>query len=287
MSKLTDATVRAAHAEYMEGASLTAIGRQHGGRTGNDMRRLFEYRGLEIRKDPRGASKKDPKTGQVIPVAEPTAEELEAIIASATSLRVPAVLRQVWKRWTIGKRMDYIRRVRKALDRPGMPALPCSSNVTPFDYGAPAAWDIAKAANKGLPSRNWKVRIPPLSQGLIWDNRLWFWMEDGCHVEGVAWTKEHGRRLLGRTIWERAHNKKVPPSHVVCHRDGNPNNMDPGNLELKSRNVLCRENQCRSKTRKSRAVVSLLLERHQQTQTANCQPPEHHEHDTLASLLHR
>lgn len=47
--------------------------------------------------------------------------------------------------------------------------------------------------------------------------------------------------LLQRHVWEQAHGP-VPPSHVVCFRDGDRNNCDLGNLECISRADLARRN---------------------------------------------
>lgn len=46
-----------------------------------------------------------------------------------------------------------------------------------------------------------------------------------------------------RLVWERHHNRKIPPGHAVLFGDGNKRNFDPDNLILVSRAQLARMNQ--------------------------------------------
>jgi hypothetical protein len=264
--RIANETVAAMHADYLDGMDLHAVARKHLGRSSGGVRHMFVIRGLQVRHDPRGAAKKDPKTGRPVPVLEPTLDDIKSIVASSKTFCLPRILRLHWRKWPLEKRAELLAMMRarfpRALTRP---ETPFSSNVIPFDYATPEAWQILKQSNAGKPSRLWKNRLFPKSQGVIWDGRLWFWSNKARYVEGVAWTPEEGRKLLSHAILERENGKPVPAHHVVRYLDGNENNLDPANLFIAHRNDVARENQAAHYRRKSRAIVSLLLERKQPT----------------------
>lgn len=67
-----------------------------------------------------------------------------------------------------------------------------------------------------------------------------------------------------RLVWERHHNRKIPPGHAVIFGDGNRRNFDPENLILVSRAQLARMNQSgliknNAALTKTGAVVADLL----------------------------
>lgn len=39
-------------------------------------------------------------------------------------------------------------------------------------------------------------------------------------------------RKLSRKIWEEYHDRKIPPGHIIHHKDENFRNIDPENLDL-------------------------------------------------------
>ena len=151
-------------------------------------------------------------------------------------------------------------RIKSPNDRP---TTPFSSNVTPFDYACPVAQEIVRARNAGTDSRSARTKLDIRSQGVIFRGLLWFWNINFCgYYLGIPWTKEHGRPALHRVLWEETHGP-IPAGHVVSYIDKNPNNLDPANLYLRSRDTVCRENQAAAITRKSREITALLLKRSQ------------------------
>lgn len=264
------------HADYQT-ISLSAVGRKYG-RCGTQIRELFVSRGFSVR--PFNQAPFNPKNGQILPFVPTAAKELAAIIAKQTKIRIPDELRLEWRHWPLAKRAAFVARVRAKLkperDRPNTPF---SRNVEPFDYGSPRAHEIVAQVNRGLSSRNWKVKIDLCTQGVIFRGELWFWSPKTGYERG-PWTKEHGRPLLHHVLWEER-NGKVPAGHVVRCADGNPNNLAAKNLILANRNDVCRESQAKWLMRKSREQTALLLER--STRKGN----EHGRIETLEAIVER
>jgi hypothetical protein len=272
-----DGLVAQMHAEYLGGASLNQLGAKYG-RDRRNVAGLFVSRGLALRPAP--AMPRDPQTGRIIPAKPHTEAEIDALIRGLRRLIVPAALRKEWREWPMARRLDFIARARKHLASPhDQPQTPCSANVEPFAYGSPRAHAIADRENAGRNSRDWRIHLKISSQGVIWRNQLFFWCPDkglagGAYYTGI-WQPGIGRPALHHIIWEESHGA-VPPGHVVRMRDGNPNNLDPGNLVCVPRDAVCRENQSKALFRKSRERTALLLARAQTPRTKN--------DDLLASL---
>lgn len=259
--------VLAMHAEYLAGKTFSEIKRAHGLRT-TKLREVFVKRGLFV-----GTARMriiDPKTGQFAKAKRLSARKIDELIASATRLQIPPELRLEWRSWSWERRADFIARLRaRSVTRNERPKLPFSANVEPFDYCSRRAQTIAAALNAGLPSRDWVIHLKLCSQGVIWRDRLWFWVSKTGYVSGT-WTPGHGRPELHRRIWEDFHGRAVPPSSVIRCLDRNPNNLAPENLVLFTRNDLVRENQAGALYRKARTVTALLL---QQTQPTSSHDP--------------
>lgn len=251
------ALIERMHVDY-ETSSLAAVGRKYG-RCGQQIRDLFVSRGFSVR--PFKSVPYNKKNGQILPFVPKTAKEISGIVSKLEKIRIPDELRLEWRHWTLAKRGAFIARVRAKLksdrDRPNTRF---SSNVEPFDYASPRAHEIADRINRGLSSREFKVKIDLCSQGVIYRGQLWFWSPKTGYGLG-PWTKEKGRPQLHRHIWEQLHGRKVPPGHVVRFADGNSNNFIDKNLYLATRNDLCRENQSKALMQRSRQQTALLLER--------------------------
>jgi hypothetical protein len=197
-------------------------------------------------------------------VVPKTAKELAVIISRMTRVNVPAELRQEWRHWSLKRRGDFIVQVRRRLvrTRNDPPTTTFSSNVEPFDYSSERAHAIMRKTNDGVPSRLWKMRIFPCSQGVIYDDQLWFWVPNTGYCRGV-WRPEDKRPQLHHVIFAKHHGRKVPPGGVVRFIDRNNNNFSPTNLTLLTQNDICRENQAKALTEKSRERTALLLQRAQ------------------------
>lgn len=265
------------YADYASGLSLAKCGRIHG-RDRASIRELFERRGLEVRAPGKMGARLP--NGQVAAVVPKTQAELEALIERATGMKVPEELRAEWRHWALERRGDFIARLRARLNPPGQrPGLPFSANVAPFDYGTPAAWEILRRENAGLGSREWKVRICPVSQGVIFRGQLWFWCDKTGYMRGV-WRPADGRPSLHHVLWREKTGRALRPDRVVRFSDGNPNNLAPENLAEWTRNELVRESQARTLQRKSRERTEILL--------ARSQNPRKEQHDGhLESILDR
>ena len=266
--RLSDAVVAAMHADYQRGLTLGTVERLHG-RPHGTARGLFVCRGLALR-DQSSFRARRSASGAFESYSPKTEDEITAIINSATTISTPSQLLVEWRKWPLAKRADLIRRLFARLKGPhSRPELPFSDNVEPFDYGSERAWQIIQARNAGRDSRGWVAKINVRSQGIIWDGRLWFWGQKlGGFTEGIRWTRGHSRPLLHRAIYERTHGP-LPSGAVVRMRDGNPNNFDPVNLILSDQNLVCRENQARAITRKSRDQAAIILARSQRTHNDN------------------
>ena len=188
-----------------------------------------------------------------------TAAQIAELIASATKMVIPGPLKVEWKKWSLARRAGFIAILREELKSPkDRPDKPFSSNVEPFDYGSPRAWEIANRMNAGLGSKKWKIHMRISSQGVIWEDTLWFWVPGNGYVRG-QWTRGRGLPVLHHALWKRHHGRPVPPGHVISFIDGNPNNLVPENLRLLTRNELCRRNQAKTLTKRSRELTALLL----------------------------
>lgn len=277
--RVDERIVQAMYADYLAGFSLAETERRAKRRKGS-ARVLFVGRGLPLR-EAKGLPVARRADGSFAPFVPLTAEEIEDLIATASKLAIPDRLRLEWRKWPLERRGDFIARLRAALNDPlARPDLPFSSNVEPFDYASPKAWEMIRARNACLSSKYWHTMLKVPSQGVIWDGRFFFWnRKEPYYYEGIPWRVKRYRPALHRVIWESIHGP-VPPHGVVRSIDGNPNNLDPSNLTLTDKNNLCRENQARAITEKSRERTAILLNRHQAT--------NHHAHpDTLQIIASR
>lgn len=266
-----DALVAKMHADYMRPMSLHDVGKKYD-RTHSCVRELFERRGLFVRpfkKIPRQAN------GSPMPHVPFTPAQIDAMIAQATRFAVPVELKFEWRSWSLARRGDFIARLRAKIKRIwDRPDRPFSSNVEPFDYASPRAHAIAKKVNAGLDARQRWQTIKILSQGVIYQEQLWFWSAKAGYCLG-AWLEEDGRPQLHRHIFAEHNRRVLGDGDVIRHADGNPNNLSPANLVLATRNDVARENQAAALARKSRERTALILHRSQKT----------HRHDLSDTLL--
>lgn len=255
------------YAEYTAGFSLNALAKKYG-RTRNCLREIFDRRGLPLRVVCRRPAF-DPKTGRILPARRMTPAQIDELIAAATKIRIPDALRLEWRTWSMDRRREFIARLRAKLRSPrDRPDKPFSSNVEPFEYGSPRAHQFAAEMNAGLGSHEARVKMDLVSQGVIWRDRLYFWSPEGKTTGTGAyyigpWRPGTGRPALHRIMWEEIHGRKVPEGMVVRFADGNPNNFEPENLILRSRNDVARENQAAALGQRSREKTALLLSRAQ------------------------
>ena len=243
---LSTELVAGMYREYQAGASLSGLGRKYG-RNRMTVRDIFHRRGLAVRSCP-GGPNIDPVTGKFIAAKPATARQLEAMIADAKRVGVPRALAHEWRLWPIARRMDFIRRLRVRFPST-RPAGPFSANVEPFDYGSPRARAIVARLNRGLDSRTKRAQLKPNSEGVIWKDRLWYWVGPTRIERGLGdgyflgvWRPGVGRPCLHHTIWEQRHGP-VPPGQTVIFKDGNKNNLSPANLALRSMADCARMNQ--------------------------------------------
>lgn len=212
---------------YQTGLSAAAVERRFGLPI-KGLKHILERRGFHVR-----PPKVVPKLGFGVRLPEPTAAEVQAAIRKLKFVHVPPELKQHWKRGSMAWRRRLLRKIRAHL-RPltARPEKPFSENVTPWEYGTPAAMAIARRMNAGRDSQHALVSIRASSQGVIWEGQLWFWTakQDGTPY---GYQGGHPRRLLHRVIYERAYGP-IPAQHIVSHRDGNFNNLAPENLQLRS-----------------------------------------------------
>jgi hypothetical protein len=267
--RLPDEFIAAMHADFMGGMTFAQVERKYG-RCKNSIRAIFQNRRLPLRAARHYTLAKKPD-GTFERLAPLTPEEIDAMVAAAQIIAVPPGLKLEWRRWPLARRAEFITRLRERLAGPlDRPSGPFSANVQPFDYGTPAAWEIVHRKNRGTDSRGARAKINIRSQGVIFRDELWFWNADGHgYYQAGSWTAKRGRPALHRMLWSEA-NGPIPPGHVVSHRDGNLNNLDPANLHLRSRDEVCRINQAGALTRKSRERTAILLQRSQK-------PSDHHE----------
>jgi hypothetical protein len=246
--------VQKIHAEHQAGETFQSLQERYGYH-GTLIRMAFQKLGLPVRaplyKPNSGCF---PKTMRRLSKAE-----LIALAAAQKRVKVPAVIKTEWREWTMKKRQWFIRQIRAHLDpRHSRPPGPYSANVEPYVYGDAniEAWCLRKNDGKSSHTAGCKIKVS--SQGLLWRDRVFFWVKDTGYVEGVRWTHDCPRPAAHRLIYEEAHGP-LPPDCVVRHRDGNPNNLDPANLYAATRNEVARENQSNALTARSRARTAALL----------------------------
>lgn len=262
--RVSDALVAAMHADYQKNMTLAEVERKYN-RARSTARELFLSRGLAIREPGPNAWRNHRADGTWEALPPKTPEEIDALIAAATRLVTPPEIQVEWRKWPLEKRAYFIRSVRARIADPhDVPNRPFSPNLTYFDYGTEAAWDIVRQANHGLTSRDAVMSIKLVSEGVIWNGKLWFWVrKGGYYMEGVQWRPDRPRQILTRVIYESVHGP-LPPGSVVRVIDGNPNNLDPSNLTVASKDDVCRENQAKALILKSRKRTSALLSAHLQ-----------------------
>jgi hypothetical protein len=266
--------IQAMYADYCAGMSLGQVGQKYD-RSHKSVGDLFKSRGLKVRK-----ATGDPKrlpNGQIAPLRIYTPAEIDDLIRAQPRIRVPVELKIHWRKWSFARRGKFIARMRELIcDDKARPELPFSANVIPFDYATPEARKIIDRINAGKSSRDAGEKLNVVSQGVIWKDTLWFWTRKAGYMRSGGWNPAEGRPCLHHVIWEEAHGRPIPEGYVVRHADGNPNNLDPHNLTLATRNDVCRENHAAGLAAKSRDLTALLLKRSQQTET--------HGHETTPSI---
>lgn len=275
-----DEVVAAMHADYMRGMSLNAVGRKYD-RHRASVRSLFKKRGYTVKPPTMKMPKHISPTGQFLPAPPLTTKEIKALIAKATKLTIPDELKVEWRKWSLERRADFIRRVKAKLGIAGMPKTPHSANVEPFDYGSERAWEICRKLNAGLGSRQWVVKMNLISEGMIWNGRLFFFCGADTGYCVGPWRPETGRPELHRVIYAHHHGVTLTPDDRIRFADGNPNNFDPANLVRMTANDVCRENQAAALAKKSRAITAVLLNRAQSKETT------HDRNDTFTQLRRR
>lgn len=187
---------------------------------------------------------------------EPQGDALTLILARHGKLTVPRELMHWWiKHWSLDRRMEIAAQLKAAMQAvgwEGMPQSACSGNVEPFGYGSAKAHAIANAAGG--------TKLHVGSEGMIWKGRLWYWSA-GLRI---YWTRKAGERryacgkgvieILSRVIYEDHHGVKLSREDVIRLKDGNPNNLDPANMERTSmREMGPRNSQARSRRRRAEA----------------------------------
>jgi hypothetical protein len=252
----TDAEVQTFWEAYQTSPSAAAVERQFGIPI-KGLKNILERRGFQVR-----PPKITPRLGFGVRLPEPTEAEISAAIAKLKFVNVPPELKIQWKRWSMAKRQKFIQRIRATLKpKTDRPTTPFSENVTPWEYGTPAAMEIARKLNEGRTSQTKLVSIRAGSQGVIWDGQLWFWT--GRATDGAPYGYQGGRprRLLHRVIWERTHGQPVPDKHIVSIKDGNWNNLSPDNFQLISMAENATRNKNAGRAAKGEAAAALLLQR--------------------------
>jgi hypothetical protein len=257
--------VAAMHADYMAGLTFADVERKYR-RPRATTRELFLSRGLPVKPPVPNAWRQHRPDGTWNRKDPATEQEIAAAIQAATKLAIPDCLKIDWRHWDLARRGDFIRRLKTHLGHPrATPAGPHSPNVRPFDYTSPDAWRIVQAANAGRDSRTWVLKMDIGSEGLIYQDSLWFW--NACMCGYIR----RGNRAAGETHWLTLHryiysqkHGQIPPGMVVRFRDGNQNNFRLSNLYLCQKQEVCRENQAAALNRKSAARTTALLNRHHQ-----------------------
>jgi len=252
------ALVRRMHRDHLAGMNLFQLGLKYDYRPMN-IKRAFERLGLDVRLSE--------TLGQFQRTLVPhTDAQIVALARQTKRVMVPHVLRWEWRRWPLERKWWLIQELVKihgwAFD---LPPGPYSANVTPFQYGTPAAHATAAAVNAGLPSRQWLCHLKINSRGVIYGGHLWCYVPGNGYVRGQFKLAE-GRKVLHREIYKE-HHGPIPPDCVVRFRDGNENNLDPANLYLATQSDVLRETQSRVLTERSRARTAALLKQSQKKGT--------------------
>jgi HNH endonuclease len=246
------------HCDHLCGMNLSQLERQYG-YVDSNIKKAFERLGLKVKLDPTGGQ--FPRTLRRLKKAE-----LVALAKRQTRLCSPNEIRWEWRQWSMKKRAWFVGVMRDNLrsDR-DRPTTPFSSNVEPFDYSTPNARELLKAKNSSESSYVPGNKIKLCSQGVIWNNQLWFWNPKAGYMRGDPWTEANGRPILSHVIYESIHGP-MPADGVIRFADGNVNNLDPGNLVLATRNDLARENQAAYHNQRSREKTAALLNLQKSTQ---------------------
>lgn len=268
--RIPDEKVAAMHADYMTGMKLVEVARKHG-RTGRAISEIFRRRGLPVREYHGPQCHKADGTFEAAPPL--TEAEIQAMIDEATDIAIPPGLRLEWRKWSLERRADFVARLRARLGQPLPDPALFSANVEFFAYGWPRAHALMDRINEVTDSRTFRVKINLKSWGVIYDDLLWTRSPRVGFVQG-PWLPDGGRPVLHQVIF-RKHHGPIPAGHVIRHADGNPFNLEPGNLVLATRNDLARENQAKALFRKSRERTALIFNRSQQ---------DHDPHDTFERL---
>jgi hypothetical protein len=253
-----------AHADYQRPMPLKAVARKYD-TDASTLRHVFRRNGLSLRSFKRIARQPNGSPVRLVPL---TSAQIENLIKKAQDIRVPFELKFEWRRWPLARRGKFIARLREKLKLPtDRPCSWFSPNVEAFDYASLRAHEIARRMNAGRNSRTAAVMIKTVSQGVLYKGKFFFWAADrgGCHSGAYyigPWRPGIGRPALHHIIWEEF-NGPIPAGHIVRARDGNPNNLDPANLFLATKNDVARENQAAALAKKSREITALLLRRHQ------------------------
>jgi hypothetical protein len=260
---LTREFVEAVHRDYVAGMTLAAAGRKYG-HDRRTLRDCFARFGLKIR--PLHYEIIRGRHGQIAPVKPKTDREINELVAKAPRMAVPGPLRVEWRHWSMSRRMWLIGKLRNRFPST-RPKGAYSSNVVPFDYGTPAPREIMESMNEGTNSRTKRCQLRPISEGVIFEGRLWFWVSqhknrgnmqgDGYFIG--TWKPGRGRPCLHHELWERTHGRKVPEGYTVVHADGNKNNLEPSNLVLRSRADCARQNIVIWRMKRSREQTAALL----------------------------
>jgi hypothetical protein len=261
-------TVSALYTEYQTGISLAELSRRSG-RCRASLRELFATRGLPLREVSASNRHSLGNPGRFL-AAEPVSQaRVEELIATATKLAIPEELRLDWRKWSLERRADFVRRIRARLQDPDeAPTGPYSSGLTFFDYGSAEAHAIADKQNEGRNSRTKVICIKLGSHGVIYEGELWFWCSKVGYQQGL-WTPGHGRPVLHHHIWAQTNQRPVPDQHIVRFIDGNKNNHAPDNLQILHRGEICYENLNRSRTLKSRSKLNTILKLNHQPETTH------------------
>lgn len=243
------------HEDHVKGMIFEDLQRKYGYEAGNIRNALTKAGLRSIDRGNRGAFQKS--------LARKTDDELRLLAQQQKYIKIPDQIRWEWREWPLEKRGWFVGLMRAHINSPmDRPNLPFSDNVIPFDYHTTEAYEILKRKNDGKTSHVRGCKIKLTSQGVIWDDELWFWSGKAGYVMGVPWTKALGRPLLHHVIWERAHGP-IPADCVLRNIDRNPNNLWLSNYRLETRNEVARENQAKALTRLSRARLNVLLKQTQ------------------------
>lgn len=225
--------VAAMYTDYQRPMSLADVARLHN-LDRRSLAEVFHRRGLALR-----PANPAPKFGRFKQAPRATDAQIVKMISGLDRVKVPAALKHEWRSWPMPKRMKFLQRVRAHLKpKNDRPTTPFSGNVTPWEYGTPAAMEIARRMNAGRNSQTKVISIRASCQGVIWDGRLWFWtarFSDGDSTGYLSGSHSRGKRLLlHHEIWKWHNQREIPPKHTVIFKDGNKNNLAPENLGLRS-----------------------------------------------------